>query len=502
MTIALGATFVVLSGSLLQSLRSVSAHEAMVEETLGAYAAMAAERAASELDRMFAALFLEEIGLARDLHYSWRAGAEPGHTPMAGRGTRPVAFSLADSEIVPHGPVDPDVLDWAESAVRQHRPGFPRPAPYAVLRDDGPLAVVYRSEADRARDGSAVYGFVVDLRDFRRWFDRALRQTPLVPRTLQAAVSAEELLGATIRLHPSDEALARFGRADASGPVAWAFAGKAARLAVGVTIERELAAPLTAGGASTATTRSLAVLATLTLLLLLASVHSMYRKISLVELRDRFIANASHDLRTPVTQLRLFAEMLESGRLTSEADRRRALQVIRRQAEVLSDLVANILHSGAAPHDLAPAPIDLAPVVADIVEAYTPLAARRGTTVSVRWSAGTRAVVDALAFRRILTNLVDNALRHADGAEKVEILIGADSEALTLVVEDDGAGIAAEARGRVFERFERGEREADGGGIGLGLSVVRDLARRHHGDAWLEAVVPRGVRVVVRLGRG
>lgn len=498
-TAALGATLVVLAGSWLQSLRSVREHEAVVDETLEAYASFAAERLASELDGVFAAHFLREIGFTREVHHAWRAGTPTVERPTSVGWPNPEHldfFSLTDSVVISHGATDPASLAWVAAQVRAHEPGLPRPAPYAVLRGRSSTAIVYRSEGEGSE--RSVYGFVLDLRDTEPWLERVARRTPLLPRTLSVASDPETLLHVTIGLHPEDDPWVDFGLPDATGPTAWAFAAKAARLAVGVTIDRNSVTPLTALGASAATVRSLAVLGALTLLLTLVSIRLILRTIKLAELRDRFVANVSHDLRTPITQLRLFSEMLQSGRLSDEADRARALTVIRRQSELLSDLVANILEADTPRPGIAPVDTDLEPLVTEVVLACGAHAAARGTRLTVDWPAGTRGPVDPLAFRRILTNLVDNALRHAQ-AKAVRLRIHPTARSVTVEVEDDGIGVPAEDRERIFDRFEQTESQARRG-RGLGLSVVRELARRHDGDVWIEPVTPRGARFVVRLG--
>jgi signal transduction histidine kinase len=129
----------------------------------------------------------------------------------------------------------------------------------------------------------------------------------------------------------------------------------------------------------------------------------------------------------------------------------------------------------------------------------------------------TRVIADPIALDRILANLVENALAATPPGGSVSISARAEAAVdrqrrgrgrtdrevgaafVRLAVEDDGPGFPGGARDRVFERFFRGDPSRSGAGTGLGLTIVRDLARAQGGDAWAEDVAPHGARVVVRL---
>lgn len=502
-SLALAGTFLVLAGLWIQGFRSVRAHRAMVDATLSDYAAFAAERIAGSLDQVFAAIFLDQIGLARAIHYDAQAGEtseRPESRPRLPTGAVPVFFSWTEEALHLHGPGVPELGPWIDQQVQQHRPGYPRPAPYVVLRGREPHALVYRREYDYDADREAVFGFVVDLRAFAQWLQPVLSEAELLPRSLSVDADPTRLLHTAIHLHPEMEALLDWGRADAEGPREWAFARKGARLAVGVTVDVEEAAPLTAGGARAASLPGLGALGVLTLALLGVSVRLMRRASRLHTMREQFVANVSHDLRTPIAQIRLFSESLLAGRLEAPADRERALGVIHRQTEVLSDLVSNVLHASEDRPSLGVVEADLEPLVRSVCDALEPLAHGRGARIDVRWPEGRSGSVDPLAFQRVLTNLVENALRHADGVKNVLVEVRASSPHVTLVVDDDGGGIPRGREDDVFERFTRLDAEGRSTGAGLGLAVVRDLARRHGGDAWVERVDRPGARFVVRFG--
>ncbi|MGR4881188.1 sensor histidine kinase [Streptomyces sp. LARHCF249] len=212
----------------------------------------------------------------------------------------------------------------------------------------------------------------------------------------------------------------------------------------------------------------------------------------------RFIADASHELRSPITVLRTQLEVALAVRdpelwpeLISGA-----LQDIERLQQLSSDLLLLARIDAAQP--MASARLDLGAVVRDAVEA------RLGDRVPVRTelAAGIRVEGSELWLARVVTNLVDNAQRFA--ARRVDVVLrttgGPYGRTAVLEVTDDGPGIPPGVRERVFERFTRLDdaRSRDHGGAGLGLAIARDLTA-HHGGTLTAGDSPRGARLVVRL---
>ncbi|WP_149202204.1 ATP-binding protein [Actinotalea subterranea] len=208
-----------------------------------------------------------------------------------------------------------------------------------------------------------------------------------------------------------------------------------------------------------------------------------------------FVADAAHELRSPLAALRTSVEVARShpdaygtGELAAEL----AAEVLRMQA-LVDDLLL-LARVGAAPlHD---ADLDLGRVARDAVEASHAAAGRDDVTVAVDGSG--RARGDEAAVARVVRNLVDNAARHAASRVLVEVADGC------VVVQDDGHGIAAADRERVFERFVRLDeaREREAGGSGLGLAIAREVAREHGGDVVLGASSLGGLSATVRLPVG
>ena len=204
-----------------------------------------------------------------------------------------------------------------------------------------------------------------------------------------------------------------------------------------------------------------------------------------VDERERLFSAISHDLKTPITRLRLRAEML--------ADSRQREAFVRTLDE-LDQLVKGALASvkGLDLHERTE-PVDLDALVATLVDEL----AIFGETIGVQGSAG---MIEAkpLALKRCLGNLLENAVFYG---ERVEVSLDREAGTAQVTFSDDGPGIPVDQRERVFEPFVRLEpsRSRHTGGSGLGLSIARHIAHAHGGDIGLDQAPAGGLRVVLRL---
>ncbi|WP_245899387.1 sensor histidine kinase [Nonomuraea indica] len=211
-----------------------------------------------------------------------------------------------------------------------------------------------------------------------------------------------------------------------------------------------------------------------------------------VEQQRRFASDASHDLRSPITAMRAQVEeaMLHPGDADWEEIGVALLASLDRLQAIVTDLLTLAKLDAGAP--MSREPLDLA----DLVSAET--ARQRSKKLISTLQPGVRVTGDRLQLARLLTNLLDNAERHAESTIIVTVR-RIDGQAL-LEVLDDGGGIAPEQREVVFQRFTRldASRSRDAGGTGLGLSIARDIAQAHHGTLTLEDS-DSGARFVLRL---
>jgi two-component system phosphate regulon sensor histidine kinase PhoR len=213
-------------------------------------------------------------------------------------------------------------------------------------------------------------------------------------------------------------------------------------------------------------------------------------------LKGEFVANVSHELKTPLALVRMFGEMLQSGRVASEEKRQEYLDIIVRESERLSGLIENVLdfakvERGRGSYDFADG--DVGEAVAKAANVYRYRAEREAVKLVVDLPLQLPlARIDERAIQLAVINLVDNALKYAPPPEGDLITIRASDEHGTIFVRvtDQGPGVPVEERQRIFERFVRGSRDGASArvrGSGIGLALVKHIAESHGGRAWVES---------------
>jgi signal transduction histidine kinase len=228
------------------------------------------------------------------------------------------------------------------------------------------------------------------------------------------------------------------------------------------------------------------------------------REEELHRLRSDLISGVSHELRTPLAQIRMFAETLLLGRTRTEAEKRRSLEVIDQEAKRLSHFVENMLQFAKGEGGrarLAPELTSFAVEVRRAVESFAPMCQARGVEVRTELEEGVTATVDRAALRRIMLNLMENALKYGPDEQRITVGMALFNDVVRLWVDDEGEGIPRADRERVFDSFFRLNRELDRRitGSGIGLAVVRQLATLHGGRAWADEAPGGGARLVVEF---
>ena len=223
-------------------------------------------------------------------------------------------------------------------------------------------------------------------------------------------------------------------------------------------------------------------------------------------LRDEFLTIASHELKTPVTTLLAYSQILDRRfqRESTASDRdRRAIRVIADQTERLSRLIGSVLDIGRisiGQFSLASRPVDLRDVARRVVEEMQPALEQHSITAS--WPAEPVVVEgDDLRLEQVLQNLLQNAIKYSPDGGRIKVEITREDDEATLAVSDQGIGIPAEAHARLFQRFYRAGNIAETGiaGMGLGLYVVKEIVDRHHGSVEVASVENQGSTFTVRL---
>lgn len=239
-------------------------------------------------------------------------------------------------------------------------------------------------------------------------------------------------------------------------------------------------------------------------LLAASAIVNLVRERELARARRDFVAGVSHDLRTPLAQIRMFSETLLLRRDRSEEERSRWLGVIHREARRLDDLVENVLlfsRLDGPGQRLAREPTELEELLEEVVEVYAPFAAARGAKLETEARAAPPADVDPRALRLVVANLVDNALKFGPSGQTVTLGLGPGAPGrVRITVTDQGPGVPLADRERLWEPFVR--LPHDGGstpGSGLGLAVVSSVVAHHNGDVWVEDAEGGGARFVAEL---
>ena len=235
-------------------------------------------------------------------------------------------------------------------------------------------------------------------------------------------------------------------------------------------------------------------------LVLLLVARLAWRTLALSRQRDEFTSSISHELRTPLTNIQLFAETLLLDRARTADEQRSALETITRETRRLVHMVENVLafsRVGRPALALVRRPERVDQLIRDVLASFDPLLRSHDISVELAFEGSETADVDGDAVRRILLNLLDNAVRYGPEGQTLRITAVNRQSSLELTVEDEGPGVPHSDRERVWEPFERGSTTVDTG-TGIGLAVVRQLVKLHGGDARITEG-SRGARFVVTL---
>ncbi len=205
----------------------------------------------------------------------------------------------------------------------------------------------------------------------------------------------------------------------------------------------------------------------------------------------RFVADASHEMRTPLARMRT---EIEVARMDSTSDRDAVLESAHEEVVALQALIEDLLHlAGSGNRPMRSVSVDLDEIVlAEARQIRTP-----GAEIDVSAVSGAQVLGDPADLARLVRNLADNARRHA--VRVVAFALWEEEGLVNLMVTDDGPGIPVEQAATVFERFTRLDDSRSGGGSGLGLAIARDIAERHGGSIHLDSRYLAGARLVVTL---
>jgi signal transduction histidine kinase len=222
-----------------------------------------------------------------------------------------------------------------------------------------------------------------------------------------------------------------------------------------------------------------------------------------VESRDVFLSVAAHELRTPITTLRGFAQLLqrdiERNREISPQRLDAALEAIEGQTRKLTQLVGRLLDSA----QIEAGKLRIEPVKSDLVALVRSVLEQQRSSANHQFIFDApdhlEAVVDPLRFEQVITNLLDNAVKFSPQGGKVTVGLAVEGGDILLSVTDEGVGIPADERDHLFDRFHQTHAARHLSGLGLGLYITREIVELHGGRVRIEQPAHPGTRFVVEL---
>ena len=254
--------------------------------------------------------------------------------------------------------------------------------------------------------------------------------------------------------------------------------------------------------------RSFMILGILSLLIiggLVLTKHIVSKEMALARLKSDFVSNVSHELRTPLALIRLYAETLELGRITTQDKKQEYYRIIRKESERLTALINNILdfsriEAGRKEYEFRET--DIAELVRNTLDSYRYQIEQQGFAFEESIDAGLPKVyVDREAIARALVNLVNNALKYSADEKFLGVKLYRANGALKLEVVDRGIGITGREQSKIFEKFYRtGDPLVHNTkGSGLGLSLVRHITNAHGGEIKVESTPGKGSKFILSL---
>jgi signal transduction histidine kinase len=254
--------------------------------------------------------------------------------------------------------------------------------------------------------------------------------------------------------------------------------------------------------------RSFLILACLSLVIiggLVLTKHIVSKEMALARLKSDFVSNVSHELRTPLALIRLYAETLELGRITTPEKKHQYYRIIRKESERLTALINNILdfsriEAGRKEYEFRKT--DIAELVRNTLDSYRYQIEQQGFAFEESIDSNLPAVpVDREAIARALVNLVNNALKYSSDEKFLGVKLYRENGLVKLEVADHGIGIERRDQSKIFEKFYRAGDPLvhNTKGSGLGLSLVRHITHAHGGEIAVESTPGKGSKFTLSL---
>ena len=372
---------------------------------------------------------------------------------------------------------------------------------------DQPVAVGFLIAEDENGAHQPTFGFVVSTVALEELFLEWYNDQPLLPEAIVGDVPNDSVLHVTIEA-PGElvvfaSSVPRAGAPGASVPIR--EGSRFGNLVVHATVRPEAADRLIIGGLPNSRLPLLAALLLLTLGVGAAAFVQLREEQGFQRLREDFVSSVSHELRTPLAQIRMFSELQEAGKLPSEEDRERATSIIAREAQRLSHLIDNILQFSSlgrtSGQTMRRDRLDLSDAISEGLDSVTHLLKASDMRLDLTLEPDVWVHANGQALTRIVVNLLDNAIKYGPHGQTLKVDVSQTEGLARLSVEDEGPGVPAADRDRIWKAYRRLDRDvkAQIQGSGIGLSVVNELVSLHGGRVWVEEAHGGGARFVLEL---
>jgi two-component system phosphate regulon sensor histidine kinase PhoR len=223
-------------------------------------------------------------------------------------------------------------------------------------------------------------------------------------------------------------------------------------------------------------------------------------------MRRDFVANVSHELKTPITSIKGFVETLISGAMDKPEDNKRFLGIVASQADRLNAIIDDLLSLSQLEQDAEKVEIVIAesglkPVLEMAIQACASKATEKKVHVDLNCPESVTARINPQLLEQAVINLVDNAIKYSLTSTQVRVNVSAGEEGITVAVADEGRGIEKEHIPRLYERFYRvdSDRSRAMGGTGLGLAIVKHIAQVHGGSVSVDSSIGKGSTFRIHL---
>jgi two-component system phosphate regulon sensor histidine kinase PhoR len=225
---------------------------------------------------------------------------------------------------------------------------------------------------------------------------------------------------------------------------------------------------------------------------ILIIMRDISREKHLAHLRADFISNVTHELKTPLTSIQLFTESISLNRIKSQAQKKEYLQIILKETESLKRMINNILdfskeEKGKRNYHFKQ--VDVTALVNDAIQDLEYWLMEKKFTLVKEIDDGVTATVDPGALKQAIINLINNAIKFSKSRKEIIVRLNQEEEMILIQVQDKGIGIADDHKELIFNPFYRIEQKnsEEISGTGLGLSVVNDVVKAHHGKIQVDS---------------